>query len=101
MTNLLIFGKDAFRVDLIGTWLAGHEPGNFCFFHIARERGLSTVVNPVDIPLYRWDKDNPQQASLGDFARTPLVTPYLRQDYNGQTEALYHLVDEPFDYPKF
>jgi uncharacterized protein (DUF362 family) len=101
MTNILIFGKDSFRVDIIGTWLAGHEPGNFGFFHIAKERGLSTVVNPWDIPVYRWDKNNPEGASLDDFARTPLVTTYLRRDYNGQTEARYHLVDEPFDYQSF
>jgi len=98
MTKILIFGKDPIRVDIIGTWLAGHEPGNFGFFHIARERGLSTVLSPWEIPVYHWDKQNPQQALLDDFERTPLVTPYLRKDYNGQVEALYHLVDEPFDY---
>ena len=101
MTNVLIFGKDPFRVDIIGTWLAGHEPGNFGFFHIARERGLSTVVNPRDIPVYHWDKDNPEQISLSDVERTPLLTPYLCRDYNGQTEAQYHLVNEPFDYQTF
>ena len=101
MTNVLIFGKDPFRVDIIGTWLAGHEPDNFGFFHIAKERGLSTVVNPRDIPVYRWDKDNPEQISLNELERTPLVTPYLCRDYNGQTEAQYHLVDEPFDYQAF
>ena len=101
MTNILIFGKDPFRVDIIGTWLAGHEPGNFGFFHIAKERGLSTVVNPRDIPIYRWDKDNPEQSSLSEFDRTPLATPYLCRDYNGQTEDQYHLVDEPFDYQAF
>jgi uncharacterized protein (DUF362 family) len=98
MTNILIFGIDPVRVDIIGTWLAGHEPDNFGFFHIARERGLSTVVNPRDIPVYRWDKDQPEQTSLSNFERTPLVTPYLCRNYNGQTEAEYHLVDEPFEY---
>jgi hypothetical protein len=98
MSNILIFGKDPFRVDIIGTWLAGHEPGNFGFFHIARERGLSNVVNPMDIPVYTWDKDYPQQTSLSAFERFPLATSYLRRDYNGQNEALYHMVDEPFDY---
>jgi len=101
MANLLIFGKDPFRVDLIGAWLAGHEPGNFGFFHIARERGLSDVVNPWEIPVYHWDKDSPQATSLSSFERVPLVTTYLRRDYNGQTEAEYHLVDEPFDYQSF
>lgn len=101
MTNILIFGKDPFRVDIIGTWLAGHEPGNFGFFHIAKERGLSTVLNPGDIPVYIWDKDNPQQTSLSNLERIPLATSYLRRDYNGQSEPLYHLVDEPFDYQSF
>ena len=101
MTNLLIFGKDAFRVDIIGTWLSGHEPGNFGLFHIAKERGLSNVVNPWEIPVYLWDENNPQPTSLDNFERVPLVTTYLRRDYNGQTEAQYHLVDEPFDYSSF
>lgn len=101
MTNILIFGKDPIRVDIIGTWLAGHEPGNFGFFHIAKERGLSTVVNPRDIPIYRWDKDNPEGVSLEDFERSPLLTAYLRKDYDGQTEDQYHMVDEPFDYQAF
>ena len=39
LTNVLLFGKDAFRVDIIGHYLAGHEPGNFGLFHIAKERG--------------------------------------------------------------
>ena len=34
MCNNIIFGKDAFRVDIISHWLAGHEPGNFGLFHI-------------------------------------------------------------------
>jgi len=88
-------------VDIIGTWLAGHEPGNFGFFHIAKERGLSNVVNPRDIPVYIWDKNNPEQTSLSNFERIPLATSYLRRDYNGQNEPLYHLVDEPFDYQSF
>ena len=98
LTNMLIFGRDPFRVDIIGTWLAGHEPGNFGLFHIARERGLTTVVNPWEIPVYLWNRYSPQPLYLGDMKRTPLVTPYLRRDYNGQNEAEYHLVDEPLDY---
>ena len=95
---MLIFGRDPFRVDIIGTWLAGHEPGNFGLFHIARERGLTTVVNPWEIPVYLWNRYSPQPLYLRDMKRTPLVTPYLRRDYNGQNEAEYHLVDEPLDY---
>ena len=88
-------------MDLIGAWLAGHEPGNFGFFHIARERGLPDVVNPWEIPVHRWGRDNPQATSLSSFERVPLVTTCLRRDYNGQTGAEYHLVDEPFDYQPF
>jgi len=25
---MVMFGKDKFRVDLVGLWLGGHEPGN-------------------------------------------------------------------------
>ncbi len=98
MTNILIFGKDPFRVDIIGTWLAGHEPGNFGLFHIAKERGLLNVLNPWEIPVYLWDKSNPQPTSLSNFKRVPLVTPYLRRNYDDQAEPLYHLVNEPFKY---
>ena len=37
LTNLVIFGKDKFRVDLAGLWLGGHEPGNLHLYRIARE----------------------------------------------------------------
>lgn len=98
VSNILIFGKDPFRVDIIGTWLADHESGNFGLFHIAKERGLSSVINPWEIPVYLWDKNTPQPISLNNLERVPLLTPYLRRDYDDQTESLYHLVDEPFDY---
>ena len=98
MTNVLIFGKDPFRVDLIGMWLAGHEPGNFGLFHIARERSLLSVVNPAQVPLFDWNNGDPRPMSLADVERTPLKTYYLRQDYAGRSEPYYHLVDEPFDY---
>lgn len=98
MTNVLIFGHDPFRVDIIGTWLAGHEPGNIGLFHIAKERGLSTVVNPMKIPVYLWEHGNAKLTPLDEFERVPLKTNYLRRDYNGQNEPLYHLVNEPFAY---
>jgi len=98
MTNVLIFGKDSFRVDIIGNWLGGHEPGNFGLFHIARERGLSNTVNPAAIPVYDWENGVPRLAPLEDFGRHKLVSPYLRRDYDGQREAEYHMVDEPFNY---
>jgi len=94
MANVLIFGKDPFRVDIVGMWLAGHEPRNFGLFHIAQERGLSTVVDPMEIPVYRWENPEPQRTPLTEFERVPLTTKYLRRDYGGQEEPLFHLVNE-------
>ena len=95
MTNMLIFGKDAFRVDIIGHWLGGHEPGNFGLFHIGRERGVSTALNPKNIPVYLWDDDGPKLTPLDKFERTPLKTPYLERP----GEARFHMCDDPFAYP--
>ncbi|HTO93234.1 MAG TPA: DUF362 domain-containing protein [Bacteroidota bacterium] len=95
MANLVIFGKNARHVDLIGAYLAGHEPGNFGLFHIARERGLSLYLNPFDVPLYEWKSDgSATAASLDAFPRIPIRTLYLPQ----AGEEQYHLVDEPYDY---
>ena len=95
MTNVLIFGKDAFRVDIIGHWLAGHEPGNFGLFHLAKERGVSTALNPHNIPVYCWEDSGPKLAPLDQFARTPLTTLYLAK----RGEPRFHLCNEPFAYP--
>jgi len=96
MTNIIIFGKNVIHVDIIGHWLAGHEPGNFGFFHIARERGFSTFINPGDIPVYEWKSDGTATLTpINDFTRTPLLTNYLWRE--GE-EDFYHMVDEPFDY---
>ncbi|MBI3586427.1 MAG: DUF362 domain-containing protein [Ignavibacteriales bacterium] len=101
MTNILIFGKHAFYVDIVGAWLGGHEPGNFGLFHMALERGLSKYLNPKDIPLYEWKADGSAVlTSLENFPRASLKTSYLPRDYNGQTEDYWHLVNEPFDYSK-
>jgi hypothetical protein len=95
MTNVVIFGKNARHVDIIGTYLAGHEPGNFGLFHIAKERGLSTYLNPHDIPLYEWKLDGSATATPLDlFPRAALRTPYLVQ----AGEESYHMVDQPYDY---
>lgn len=98
MTNILIFGKDPFRVDLVGKWLGGHEPGNFGFFHIAIERGMLNILNPMNIPVYHWHNSQAVPKPLNWFTRTPLKTYYLQKDYNGGTEPFWHLVNEPFDY---
>jgi uncharacterized protein (DUF362 family) len=96
LTNIVFFGKDKFRVDLIGLWLAGHEPGNVNLYRIAKERGLSDTFNPWEIPVYEWTDDGPISRQLTDFPRTPLQTVYLPRE----GEASLHLLDEPFDYDR-
>jgi hypothetical protein len=98
MSNNIIFGKDAFRVDIIAHWLAGHEPGNFGLFHIGIERKLSNVLDPFDIPVYLWEDGQAKLTKLDSFKRTPLLTYYLRKNYDGLNEERYHMCDEPFDY---
>jgi hypothetical protein len=99
MTNVIIFGKNQFNVDIVGCWLAGHEPGNFGLFHMARERGFISQISPLNIPVYEWTSGGQAQLTpLGNFSRAGLKTPYLQRDYNGQTEPLWHMVDEAFDY---
>ncbi len=100
MSNIIIFGKDIFRTDIIGFWLAGHEPGNFGLFHCAIDRGVSNALDPRKIPVYLWENGASTLVKLEDLPRTPLLTHYLTKDYNGQTEKPYHLVNEPYDYSK-
>ena len=97
LTNLVMFGKDPFRVDLIGLYLGGHEPGNVNLYRIAKERGLSDTFNPWEVPVYEWVGGKAVPRKLTDFPRTPLKTYYLRKE--GEPE--YHLVNEPFDYDKY
>jgi hypothetical protein len=95
MTNLIVFGKNPFYVDIIGHWLGGHEPGNFGLYHLAKERGFIDHFNPSEIPLYSWDENGEATLSqLEDFERHELRTLYLPQD--GEDE--YHMCNEPFDY---
>jgi len=95
MSNIVVFGKNALHVDVVGTYLAGHEPGNFGLFHMAVERGISKYLNPADIPLFEWKLDGSAMAAqLSSFARAPIRTLYLRK----AGEAQYHMVNEPYDY---
>ena len=94
LTNIVFFGKDKFRVDVIGLWLAGHEPGNVHLYRIARERGLTDTFNPWDIPVYEWTDAGPVARKLTDLPRTALKTVFLPKD----GEAVMHLLNEPFDY---
>jgi hypothetical protein len=99
MTNYIIFGRNQFYVDIIGHYLAGHEPGNFGLFHMALERGMITTFNPMDIPVYEWTTGKGQSLTdLTAFQRYPLKTYYLQRDYNGQNEPYWHLVNEPYYY---
>jgi hypothetical protein len=100
MCNYIIFGKNQFLVDNIGIWLGGHEPGNFGLFHLAVERGFTTTFNPANIPVYEWKSDGSATLTpLTNFTRAALKTKYLQRDYNGQTEELWHMVNESYDYP--
>ena len=96
MANLVLFGKNKWRLDVIGLWLAGHEPGNVHLYRIAKERGLSDTFNPWEIPVYEWAGGTAVPRRLTDFPRTPLKTPYLPRE----GEPQLHLVNEPFDYDK-
>lgn len=96
MANVVMFGKDRFRVDLVGLYLSGHEPGNVHLYRIARERGLSDTFNPWEVPVFEWTEGRGVPRKLSDFERTPLKTYYLRKD----GEPAYHLVNEPFDYDR-
>ena len=97
MTNVVIFGKNPYLVDIVGHWLGGHEPGNFGLFHIAMERGKLGMINPMHIPVYEWQDGTAVRRPLTSFTRTPLRSFYLHQ--RGK-EPLWHLVDQPYDYSK-
>jgi hypothetical protein len=96
LPNMVMFSKDPFRLDLVGLWLGGHEPGNVHFYRIAKERGLSDTFNPWEVPVYEWTDDGPVARKLTDFPRTLLRTYYLQK--NGEPQ--YHLVNERFDYDR-
>lgn len=97
LANLVMFGQDKFRLDLIGLWLGGHEPGNIHLYRIAKERGLSDTFNPWDVPVYEWVNGRAEPRKLSDFPRTPLKSPYLTRD----GEPMLHLAEERFDYDKY
>jgi uncharacterized protein (DUF362 family) len=97
--NYIIFGKNPFYVDIIGHWLAAHEPGNFGLFHLAKERGFISLIDPSKIPVYEWKADGTAiPKPLKEFQRIPLLTYYLTRDYKGQSESYWHLCNEPYNY---
>ena len=97
LTNLVMFGKDKFRLDVIGLYLGGHEPGNVHLYRIAKERGLSDTFNPWEIPVYEWIDGAAVPRKLADLPRYPLKTIYMTRA--GEPEP--HLVNDPFDYDKY
>ncbi|MBK9168809.1 MAG: hypothetical protein IPM24_15250 [Bryobacterales bacterium] len=97
LPNMVMFAKDHFRLDIVGLWLGGHEPGNVNFYRTAKERGLSDTFNPWEVPVYEWTDEGPVRRNLTDFPRTLLKTYYLQKE----GEPLYHMVDEPFDYDRY
>lgn len=97
LPNFVMFARDPFRLDLVGLWLGGHEPGNVHFYRIAKERGLSDTFNPWDVPVYEWTDEGPVARKMTDFSRTMLKTYYLQKP----GEPLYHLVNERFDYDRY
>jgi uncharacterized protein (DUF362 family) len=97
LTNLVMFGRDPFRVDVIGLYLGGHEPGNVHLYRIAKKRGLTDTFNPWEIPVFEWTDSGPVERKLTSFPRTPLKTIYLTR----QGEPPLHLVNDPFDYDKY
>ena len=67
---------------------------------MAVERGLARTVNPMNIPLYVWTTASTASLRpLPSFNRTSLQTNFLRRDYDGQEEPIWHLVNEPYNYP--
>jgi hypothetical protein len=97
MANVVMFSKHKFRLDVVGLWLGGHEPGNVHLYRIAKERGLTDTFNPWEIPVYEWVNGKAEPRKLSDFPRTPLKTAYLRLP----GEPVYHMVNERFDYDKY
>lgn len=94
--RIVLFSKHPFRLDIVGLWIGGHEPGNVNLYRIARERGLTDTFNPWEVPFYEWTDSGPVPRKLTDFPRLNLKTYYLQKD----GEPRYHLVDEPFDYDR-
>lgn len=96
LTNIVMFSKHSFRLDVIGLYLGGHEPGNVHLYRVAKERGLTDTFNPWEIPVYEWVGGHAVPRKLTDFQRTPLRTIYLPRP----NEPRLHLVNEHFDYDK-
>ncbi|MBN1290258.1 MAG: DUF362 domain-containing protein [Candidatus Latescibacteria bacterium] len=101
LSNIIIFGKKSYHVDIIGAWLSGNEPGNFGLFRIALERGVISDINPAHIPVYEITADSQIIArSLTDFQRFELRSDYLNSLGEGADpgETEWKLINDPYDY---
>jgi hypothetical protein len=93
---MVLFSKHQFRLDVIGLYLGGHEPGNVNLYRIAKERGLIDTFNPREIPIFEWIGGRAVPRKLADFQRTPIRTVFLPRD----NEPRLHLLNERFDYDR-
>jgi hypothetical protein len=90
--GMTVFGADPLRVDLVACRIAGREPGNVGFFRLAIERGLSDVLDPIEIPLYSWKQGRAERIALDSVPRTAFP------DCRDRTENRSSPCDGPFDY---
>jgi len=90
LTNLVMFSKDKFRLDVIGMYLEAMNPAT-CISSASQGTRLDRHFQPWEIPIYEWVNGAAIPRKLTDFSRTPLRTYYLQK----AGEPLYHLVNEP------
>ena len=91
MTNVLIFGKDAFRVDIVGA-LAGRARTRQ-FRPVPHRQGTRAFPRRSIRTTFRFiagKMPGPNSRALQQFNRTPLTSPYLPRD----EEARFHLCNE-------
>ena len=52
LTNVVLAGMSTFEVDVIGSWIMGHDPRELWYTRVANERGLAEC-DPAKIDVYR------------------------------------------------
>ena len=52
LTNVVLAGMSTFEVDVIGSWIMGHDPRELWYTRVANERGLAEC-DPARIDVYR------------------------------------------------
>ncbi len=97
LTNIILFGKNQFAIDVVATYFAGHEPGNFAFFHNVFQKGLAPL-NPAEVNIFEWSlQGDAIEKKISDYERFQLRTEYLAKP----DESIWHMVNEPFDYTNY